>query len=211
MRTVSLVIVISLGLAVGTAHAQTDAPVWDVTGSVGLLEARFHRHGGHPVGSDVWSAERRYAVGLGHYWTEHLKTEVELTTSGESSTYGFIHPSSVEVLNRLDQVSVRTVWQFGENRWVHPYISGGVVGDRARARIRIPTQYQYPSGRTSGPMILTPESVSEPSWDRQIGFTIGAGAKLYMSPNAFFNAGVINTYSKAAATVSLVAGLGIDF
>ena len=43
------------------------------------------------------------------------------------------------------------------------------------------------------------------------GVTVGGGAKFYMSKSAFFNAGAIGTYAKPAATISLIAGFGIDF
>lgn len=60
-------------------------------------------------------------------------------------------------------------------------------------------------------MVLVPGSITEPSLDYQVGFSAGAGAKIYVSRNAFLNTGAVTTYSKAAATISLIAGFGVDF
>lgn len=59
-------------------------------------------------------------------------------------------------------------------------------------------------------MVLVPETITEPTLDYQVGFNAAAGAKIYVSRNAFFNTGAVTTYSKAATTISLIAGLGVD-
>jgi hypothetical protein len=123
----------------------------------------------------------------------------------------FDYPYYGQSFNRLEQVSARMVWQFGDNAWVHPYVSGGIVGDRERQRAYFPAQYQYPSSRPTERVLLVPETQSGPTIEYRLGVTAGAGAKFYMSRNAFFNTGVIATYSKPAATVSVLAGFGIDF
>ena len=94
-----------------------------------------------------WYFEGRYAAAIAHYWTENLKTErrvrdkrrrVDLPARFDRAWQSAELPYSVESFHRLEQVSARMVWQFGTNRWAHPYVSGGVVGDRERRRIHIP-------------------------------------------------------------------------
>lgn len=210
MRTFASIFVVLLGIC-GSADAQqtVDPKKWEVTGSAALFYARPGDH--DTQYRDNWYFEGRYAAAIAHYWTENLKTEVEYATSGEGLIYRPNYPYSVESFHRLEQASVRMVWQFGRNRWVHPYVSGGLVGDRERRRIHIPQQYQYVSGRSGEPIVLVREIDSEPAWDYRIGVTAGTGAKLYVSPNTFVNVGAIGSYSRPAATLSFLAGFGIDF
>jgi opacity protein-like surface antigen len=229
MRRLSVIFMILLGLTwAGRAEAQStsakaasdklsDLPRWDVAGSASLFWAK-------PGASDTlyqddWYFNGRYAAAIGQYWTEHLKTEVEYAASGESSTFsqGFRNvagvagsfPVPIETLHRLEQGSVRMLWQFGSNAWVHPYVSGGLVVERERKRIHVPPQFQFTSGRE--PVLIVPESTSDPAFEYRLGFTAGAGAKVYMTENAFFNTGIVGTFSNPVRTFSLHAGFGIDF
>lgn len=204
-----LVLLPSAGLA------QTPAPPrWDVSVLAGGVAAR---PAGHDVGyHDDWYFRGRYAIGVGHYWNEHLKTEVDYSTAGEGSLYrqdfsrvdSQGYPYSYQSFHRLEQASARIVWQFGDNAWVHPYVSAGVVGDRERQRIHVPAQYQFVDGH---PSILLPERDTSPTSAYRIGATAGAGAKVYLSPRAFFNGGFVGTWSQPASTLNLFAGFGLDF
>ena len=175
------------------AHAQqpVNATKWEVAGSAALFSARPGDY--DTPYRDNWYFEGRYSAAIARYWTENLKTEVEYAIGTEGSLYRQEfrsvpgnppnYPYSVESFHRLEQASVRMVWQFGNNRWVHPYVSGGLVGDRERRRIHIPEQYQFVSGRSGEPIVLVREINSEPAWEYRIGVTAGAGAKLYVSPS----------------------------
>ena len=218
MRTFTPIFICLLGVC---GYAEAQQPVnpkqWEVAGSAAL----FYAAPGDDTQYDQWYFEGRYAAALARYWTENLKTELEYATSGEGSTYRQEvrtvpgnppnYPYSVESFHRLEQVSARMVWQFGRNRWAHPYVSGGVVGDRERRRLHSPAQYQYVSGRGSEPIVRVGQFDSEPTSEYRVGVTAGAGVKVYMSPNSFFNIGAIGSYSKPAATLSFLAGFGLDF
>jgi hypothetical protein len=220
MRNLSWsLIIVLVAVSSRPVQAQSAAQKWDISGSAAVLEARPDND--QTPYADDWYADGRYGIAIGRYWTEHLKTEVEYAMSGEGAVYRHElrnvpgnpapFPYSVESFHRLEQASLRMVWQFGRNQWVHPYISGGLVGDRERQRIHIPEQYQYVNGRVNDPVVLVREITSAPTWEYRVGLTAGAGAKIYMSPNAFFNTGVITTYSSPASTISFLAGFGIDF
>jgi len=220
MRTFTSIFIVLVAVS-GPAQAQPpgDPKKWEVAGSAALFYAAPGDNGTQE--RDQWYFEGRYSAAIAHYWTENLKTEVEYATSGEGSTYRLEYrtvpgnppnfPYGVESFHRLEQASVRMVWQFGTNRWVHPYISGGFVGDRERHRVHIPEQYQYVSGRSSDPIVRVGEFDAEPTVDYRLGVTAGAGLKAYVSPNAFFNMGAIGSYSRPAATLSFLAGFGLDF
>ena len=202
------------------ARAQTaDPPRWEVSGSAAVFAVR---PGEETVSyGDHWYFSGRYGVALGRYWTEHLKTEVEYAISTEESTYlqrfsavgsnPAPPPYGVESFHRVEQASVRMVWQFAHNSWVHPYVSGGLVVERDRQRARILGLYRYPPGQNSGPMIFVPDSMTGPATEYRVGVTAGAGAKIYMTQNAFFNTGVMAGYARPAAAISLLAGFGVDF
>ena len=217
MRRFSWIFVILLGIGVGTAQAQSDPaerPRWEASASIGLLEAS-------PAKLDVpyydhWYARGRFAGAIARYWTDHLKAEYEYSWSGEASRFiqdyvtlgGVRYPYGREEFHQLQQHSLRMVYQFGDNQWVHPYLSAGVVVDVDRQRVKVPITYQ-PSGR--GGVILVHTPMDSDRSHTQAGVTFGGGAKFYMTRNSFFNAGVIGTYARPAATISLVAGFGIDF
>ena len=229
MRKISWILMLLVAIAgVAEARQQAAPKKWEASASAAVFEVKPHLRQGYgglageyrSAYGDDWYFEGRYAVAIGHYWTEHLKTEVEYAISGEGSNYverfndapgGPPFPYNLESLHRLEQGSARMVWQFGNNAWVHPYVSGGIVVDRDRHRLRTPPLYYYPAGRNTGPMIFVPESTSEPEIDYRVGVTAGAGAKIYMTQNAFFNTGFIASYAKPASTLSLLAGFGIDF
>jgi hypothetical protein len=112
----------------------------------------------------------------------------------------------------LQQVSARAVWQFNDNAWVHPYLNAGVVADIDRVRRFSPEFYYPPGDPRLGPLgTVRPDINREPDTDYRAGISFGGGSKFYVSPSAYVNAGIQLTYAKPAATVSLLAGFGIDF
>lgn len=218
-----------LGISPATAQQppSTTTPAgsqkrWDAGGTVGLFQSSPDSIGA-PYGDD-WYFEGRYAVSVGRYWTEHFKTEVEFATTGEGFRYAQrfanvpgVPPQysyGVEEYFRLNQLSGRVVWQFLENSWVHPYVFAGAAYDAERRRGRVPEQYFYssPDPRLPANRILVTGAIDrEAETVHRVGGIAGVGAKFYMSPNAYFNTGVIASRAKPATTVSFVGGFGIDF
>jgi hypothetical protein len=208
-------------LSAGVAEAQTAEPAkWDVSVSASLFNGRpGQRAGGY---QDEWYFDGRYAASIGRYWTDHFKTELEFATTGEGRRFtqisvpvpgrGYPYPISIEEFRRLQQVSARAVWQFYDNAWVHPYLNAGVVADFDRVRRFSPEFYYPPGDPRLGPLgTVRPEINLEPDTDYRAGISFGGGSKFYISPSAYVNAGVQLTYAKPAATVSLLAGFGVEF
>jgi opacity protein-like surface antigen len=203
-------------------EAKQNAPHqrWDVNVSAALFQGRPDDE---TRGYDDWYSEGRYAASIGHYWTKHFKTELEFATTGEGRRFSqqFVrvpgsainYPISVETFHRLQQSSARAVWQFNDNAWVHPYLNAGVVYDVERTRAWSPEQFYYPPGDPRAvPRVPLQHGIDgTPDTERRIGFTIGGGSKFYVSPSAYINTGIQVTRAKPATTVSLLAGLGIDF
>ncbi len=203
------------------AAATAEQPRWDFNLGIGMMAAQpgeFSR--GY---YDDWYSEGRYSVGLGYYWTKHFKTEVEFATSGEGSRYvqEFIRipgtsnvvPFSVEEFHRLQQTSVRAVWQFLDNAWVHPYLNAGGVFEADRQHRRSQDQFYYPPDPRGGtpPIRFRPEVDPGPEWEHRGGLMAGGGAKFYVSMNSYINTGMQLSWAKPSTTVTFLAGFGVEF
>ena len=220
MRKAIFILPLLLGI-VSSAEAQ---PSWDVGATIGTFGIAPEPHTRPDGYSDDWYFDGRYAVSIGKYWTDHIKTEVEFAHSGEGSRYvqRFVdmpgvpphYPIPAEEFNRLQQLSGRVVYQFLDNAWVHPYVFGGVGLDIDRRRTEIPPNYFYPPATPQNrpaPILVTPAVIEGPDISWRPAGVFGAGAKMYMTQRSFFNAGGITSLGDATRTWSLVAGFGIDF
>ena len=220
MRTAVWIFAILLVGAGSAAGQTTEPPRWDFGVSASLFNGRPGQQGGGY--QDEWYFDGRYAASLGRYWTDHFKTEIEFSTTGEGRRFtqvsvpvpgrGYPYPVSIEEFRRLQQVSTRAVWQFYDNAWVHPYLNAGVVVDIDRVRRFSPEFYYPPGDPRLGPLgTVRPTINLEPDTDYRAGISFGGGSKFYVSQSAYVNAGMQLTYAKPAATVSLLAGFGVEF
>lgn len=219
MRTITRFFTCLLCLP-GLAVAQTrEEPRWDLNTSASLFQAR---PADETRGWDDWYHQGRYGASIGYYWNTHFKTEIEFAVTGEGRqfTQQFVsvpgtvinHPIGIEEFHRLQQTSARAVWQFNDNAWVHPYLSAGVVYETDRTRKWSPEQFYYPGDPRSIPRVpLQTAFNGQPQTEHRIGFTIGGGSKFYFAPGGYINAGIQVTRAKPNTTVSLLAGIGMEF
>jgi opacity protein-like surface antigen len=214
MRIIWVICLVFLGIgSARTAEAQGATPRIELGASAGLITATPGPN--DPYGND-WYGDGRYAGSIAYYWTKNLKTEFEHQWSGEGARYeqdfvtvnGAIHPLGREAFFQLQQSSLKIVWQFGDNQWVHPYVSAGAVLDIERRHSFSQPVYQ-PGVR--GTVIVRPATETDQRTDYRSGWTLGGGAKFYVTRKAFLNAGVIGTNSRPGATISVLTGFGIDF
>jgi hypothetical protein len=111
---------------------------WDVDAGVGFLAFDFaDGNAGNEVDDyyDDWNASWSTSVDVGYFWNTHFKTEAGVTslmrydTSASEqfrlpdSQYGF---TFVQNAIHQTQVTLAGTWQFFENTFAHPYVSGGV-------------------------------------------------------------------------------------
>ncbi|HYB97072.1 MAG TPA: hypothetical protein VEC39_19020 [Vicinamibacterales bacterium] len=222
MDRISWVFTILLIASSAFAQQAPDHPRWDA----GVTAGPFWSNPAPPdsFNYDDWYFEGRYAASIGRYWTTHLKTELEVATSGEGHRYVMRHanvpgvpayyPITSEEYFRLQQVSGRMMWQFGENSWVHPYVFGGVALDIERKRAQLPEQFFH---TTNDPrvaptrILITPRVQIGPEHSYRAAAIAGIGTKVYMTPNAFFNAAFVTSHNATARAAALTAGLGVDF
>ena len=220
MRKLTWLLLLLLTLAGGAEAGQVEAPRpgkrWDAAITVAAAEVR-------PLPNDArsydnWFLQGRYAVQFGGYWTAHIKTEFEYATFGEGSIFlqeyqrlpgvPYDVPYTRESIHQLNQLQARLTWQFGDNAWVHPYVSGGVFGSRDNSRYYTGAPY-VPSA--VGLVELAGHETAPSRADRfDAGFVAAAGAKIYFAPHGFLNTGVNWTHGRQR-TFNMFAGLGIDF
>jgi len=197
------------------AQATTPMPRFDAAGTVGLISAR-PAEVDQPYYQD-WYQQGRYAGSIGYYFTKNLKVEFEHAWSGEGSRLlleyqqinGRPYTYQVEQFFQLQQSTMRVVWQFRDNAWVHPYLSAGAVLDTEHQRYHVPLTIQ--DGPNGQRIQVKPEMNSGDRYELRPGFSVAGGAKFYMSPRAFFNTGAIVTHSSPTSTVNFIAGFGFDW
>jgi hypothetical protein len=197
-------------------------PSWDVGLTAGFFQAN-PKNGEGPYDDD-WYFQGRYGLSIGRYWGSHLRTEFEIATTGEGTRYTQryasipgvppSYPISVQEHYQLNQLSGRVAWQFFKNRWVHPYLFGGVAFEAEGQRTRVPEQFFYASADPRGPanrIPVSPAIDTGPHTTYRAGVIGGVGTKVYMSQRAYFNTTLLMSQAKPSRNVSLIAGFGWEF
>ena len=132
---IPLTAVITLIAAVAPAQTAGSPPEmsdWDVTFSLGVLSSspkdEAQNHGG-----TAWHSE--VLLDVGHYWTQHVKTEAGISFLNQRDDYEFeSFPvpglpgggySVIQKSIRMALVTPALTYQFGENELAHPYVSVG--------------------------------------------------------------------------------------
>jgi len=190
-------------------------PAWDAAGSVGWFNVRTVAI----VHSDRYSSWKPLLVGTlsaGRYWTENVKTEIDVGLTTEISTTNY-EPYDPEVhfgccqtrtdSTHLVKVSVGQVYQFGHNSRFHPFVGAGIDLDIARVRSVRPEQRVWPYSGSSGSV---PERRAESTTRTPRAFAV-AGFKAYVSRRAFFRNDVRISAGKALHQFSVRIGFGVDF
>ena len=214
-----------LGAAVAPATAQevplrsgrslvpADFPRWDATGSLGLLVVSAGDTG---ASWDGWEQKADYRLDVGRYWTPHLKTEVAFSTSNPSRDYDTVRlvvPGVAaafaydEIDRQLYTVAPALTWQFFENNFVHPYVSGGV-------KIGILQEHRYRPAITqrSGAISYSVPAVDERRTLLQARPFVAGGFKSYISRAVFVRTeGRVAFSQDGVRQVSMMAGAGVDF
>jgi hypothetical protein len=168
-----------------------------------------------------WYASRHTGVGVGYYWTELLKTEIEAasTNEGEVFSQGERVPLSTGYTYRYSnhyysnrKLSLAQTFQFGHNAWVHPYVGAGIDVDWERHRSRSPAVISYERvGTQSVERVVAPPSTAGPDTDLHVKPMIFAGAKIYFSPRTFMKTDAKFAGVRDLEQVTWRFAFGIDF
>jgi hypothetical protein len=214
-------------LPASAARAQPGPPdipppalkAWDATGVIAW----------HNVSTDdrEWYSQRDNlflaGASIGRYWTEHVKTEVEVAVTntlrftGPEVDYGDAPFYYIYANQRLQRVKVSglVVYQFLHNAWWHPFVGAGIDVDRDRRDVDRPAQRVPRNPYSAGPG--TPiEYTDVPALSRSTSAVktrgmVVAGYKAYVSQHAFFRNDLRWTIDGDVNQVTARFGFGIDF
>jgi hypothetical protein len=208
---------IALALAVVFASpAAAQAPVGpDFSASVGWLNVNKSS----PTDSNDWyNRGVQGAVGLGWYWTPHLKTEVEPSISTRvhfnTAHEQIVNGQRAYVLSELGfstrRITLIQHYQFGENAWFHPHVAAGVDFNwETTARNDRSIYFLDPLPRQAG---IVPQSIHYANrTDLHVLPLLGAGFKAYVTPRAFFRSDLRVIVDDRVEEAMLRLGFGVDF
>jgi opacity protein-like surface antigen len=199
------------------AAAQTAAatvPENDITFSSGWAGAEHKIHD-----QRHWHGSLLLGARVGHYWTDHLKTEVEASWDS---------PRSREVYENIERqggttyalsdyrahdtrIGVVQVFQFGRNEWVHPYV--GVGADVVR-RVAITERLEQSRTVYIPPNRQVPVTIPASREEKTTVFAqavLKTGLKMYVSERVFFNTELKFGVRRDIDQVVWKFGLGVDF
>ena len=214
-------------LTVSIAAAQEPPPAvtlmpasssrWDATAHVTWLgEWR-------PEPSIQWDPWFNVASGggiVGYYWTPHLKTEFDLSTSTEGERYSvepIALPGNTTVLPlqrdhefRVTTASVGVIGQFFDNAWFHPFVGAGLELIREREHIETSLQIFLPRDPRAPASI--PDFQPE-TFERYRARPYAAtGFKAYVSERAFIRTDIRTSWSSdGLGALAWRGGVGFDF
>jgi hypothetical protein len=194
-----------------------DLPRWDLSGDVGWLSSNKSDIGPE---WDEWTDEASGGALVGHYVTDHLKTELRLATSGAARIYQeepVPVPGTTFPIFRLREhhfrktsVAAGAHYQFFENLWFHPNLGGGIEIVHETDRQYAP-QWQSPIRPPGQPPLVLPEVSSSTTVSWSTRPFVAAGFKWYMNERGFTRADVRVSFGRnSVADTTWTAGIGVD-
>ncbi len=211
------VVMLMCCVAPASAAAQTPATVLppnDVMLSVGWAGAEHRIYDGRH-----WHGSLLLGASAGHYWTPHLKTEVEASWNS---------PRTREVYENIEReggytyalsdyrahdtrVGVVQIYQFGRNAWVHPYV--GIGADVVR---RVSTIDRLQQSRTVfvSPNRQIPVEIPASHEQKTTVFAqavLKTGLKMYVAERTFFHTELKLGVRRDVDHVVWKLGMGVDF
>ena len=189
-------------------------PRWDVGGSLSILT--MSKSETRSPWND-WNSLGEFRADVGRYWTTHLKTEVAIATSNQWDDFESVaYPvpgatartfAYIDYARQLRSVAPALTWQFRENTFMHPYVSGGVkVGMLREHRTREGGTFRI------GSLSYAVTPLDERSTTVTARPFVAGGFKSYVSRSVY-----VRTEARAAfgsdglRQLTLGAGMGVDF
>lgn len=209
----ALATISALLLAASAASAQPAIqpalPRADVQAAVGWQNLRSD-----PAGtSNNWVNSIAFAdAAAGWYWTEHLRTQVDVGIGSTGKTYRTVEISSgSRPVYRFVRTDVRPAtfaisqqYQFFHNAIFHPHVGGGVLVRSERLHDDY-VDYDFVTPGTPDP------GHTEDRTRTRVAALADVGFKAYMSERAFFSSDARFTIRKSVDGVLFRFGFGIDF
>jgi opacity protein-like surface antigen len=220
MKPFSIALVVVLAFA-GSARAddepRTPLSRGDVHFVIGWqnLEGRQPQasRGNQWINSIFWGG-----AGAGRYWTDHLKSQVDIGAGSEGDQYRYattiVEGQPTGSSSRFN-VSGRSValaqhYQFFRNQWIHPYVGGGAAIERLTTTERHEPVTIYDSVARQ-PRVVLPQRTEGPTSRTRVTPFATTGFKAYMTRRAFFTSDVRVMVDHGIDEVLFRFGFGTDF
>ena len=203
------------GVTPAWAAAQTEVrlPTNDTIISIGWAGADHHVHD-----ERRWHGNLLVGLSSGHYWTDHLKTEVEASWSSPRThqvyenierqggyTYALSDYRALDV-----RVGVAQVYQFGRNEWMHPFVGiGADVVRREYSLERLPQSRTVFLQNRNIPVEIAPSSERKTIVFAQA--VLKAGVKMYIGEQTCFTTELKFGVRRDVDYLVWKIGMGIDF
>ena len=212
MRRKQAAIAAVLLLAVApVARAQTVAgPLQraDVSATLGWLNADKGDLDDNRGSNDWYNRSLYGGAGLGWYWTDHWKTEIDggASTSADLRVYSYVNDGRTTPLSSTYAFATRRVaigqqYQFGRNVWVHPFAGAGI--DLTWEQTDRTDEIYSSQG------VRTTTHPRRTEWRTRPFATFGL--KVYVGPRAFFRTDMKLVFDKGIDEALFRFGLGVDF
>lgn len=168
--------------------------------------------------NDWYNSSVYGGVGVGWYWTDSHKTELDFGATSEGDIYesrpivvgGFPTYTSSRVFFTTRKLAVSQQYQFFRNAWFHPHVAAGLdlTWETTRGE-------QFPTIRyddvTRGPREVLPGRAIGPETDLVVRPFAAVGFKAYMTQRGFFRTDIRLTAGSGIEEVLWRVGFGIDF
>ncbi len=210
-----MIAILSLVILPSRGEAQVELARNDTTLSVGWAGSEYALSD-----YDRWRGSLFLSVTGGHYWTDHLKTEIEAGWSSRvnDETYELVTVRNVPSYGRAtyrirdDRLTVGQSYQFGRNAWAHPYVGAGADLIRRRTMLDRPAQTTYPNSPSTrpAPWIDIPAFRASETQVLVRPF-IKTGVKMYASERMFFLTELKLGFAPDLDHALWKLGLGFDF
>jgi hypothetical protein len=187
----------------------------DVTGTLGWFNANKSEFDSY---NDWYNRSAHVGALVGWYWSDHLKTELELGATSRTNLYTSRplvidgQPNYISSEHRFStrRLGIGQQYQFFRNAWAHPHVAAGVdlTWETADRRDQPVVQYDPVSRQTR---VLQPAQTIAPSTELHVRPFAEVGTKLYMSRRAFFRTDLRLTFRSRVDEVLMRFGFGVDF
>jgi hypothetical protein len=198
-----------------TAPTQS-ASHFDTTGYVAWVRGNRGGVGGNTFRD--WYTAGLLGAGAGRYWTEHLKTEAEVSATSRGTLVSFENVRDERFLSsaiyrdhsyRLRTFSLVQSYQFRHNAWVHPFVGAGLDIDWERRTTD--GTVQTVDSRDEH-VIVTSNPLPREEHTRVIARAAAVvGFKAYVARNAYLRTDVRASFTDELDQVAWRFGFGWDF
>jgi outer membrane protein W len=199
-------------LSAAPAMAQPPAKLTnaDAVGFIGWFNADKSELTQEQYANDWYNRSLYAGAAAGWYWTDHLKTEVDvgITSRARLSVYNVDFPGNSPVSRNstyrfgTSRVAVGQHYQFLRNAWVHPFIGAGVDV----------TWEQTDRTDELYPVQIAPREVVYPRQsDVRTRPFVTAGIKGYFAERAFIRTDLKLVFDRSVDEALFRFGIGVDF